>query len=172
MIHIYYGDGKGKTTAAMGLALRAAGAKQKVVVGQFLKNGTSSEVEALSQLSCVTYVKPQEFYGFTYAMTKEQKEKAAIYYKKYLDEIQELGRREDTFLIVLDELLDVCNKDLLEEEAVRLFLTEMKEKEKEVVLTGRNPKEAFLKMADYVTQMQKEKHPYDRGIPARKGVEL
>lgn len=176
MIHIYHGDGKGKTTAAFGLALRAIGAGRNVFVVQFLKKEGSSESRILEPFSNQVYIKkPDHFFGFTFRMTEEEKAILRDDYKNVLKELEswitEQGEQE--CLCILDEAIHACNHKILDETCLISLLEHTKQcKDKvELVLTGRNPSKELLATADYVTEMKKEKHPYDFGVKARKGIE-
>lgn len=169
-VHIYCGDGKGKTTAAIGLAVRAAGCHKKVLVTRFLKTDQSGEVMALCGLPDVTVMPCKRSFGFFSKMSEEQKKEAGIYYSKLLQTTLNRAVEERFDLLVLDEIMAVCNFGLVEEEKVLAFLASRPEN-MEVVLTGRDPSEKFVEMADYVSEIRKIKHPYDKGIRARKGIE-
>jgi cob(I)alamin adenosyltransferase len=169
LIHIYCGDGKGKTTAAVGLAVRAAGAGKHVVFTQFFKDGSSSEIKVLQGVENIQILHCNTVRGFWKRMTDTEKARARADYTQLLSEVIRLAMDAD--LLVLDEIISACNHGAVAEAAVADFLRS-KPENLEVVLTGRNPSERLLSHADYVTQMQKIKHPYDRGIPARKGVEF
>ena len=169
MVHLYAGNGKGKTTAAVGLAVRMAGSGGKVLFGQFLKSGKSSEVKALRQISNIELFLPKQFFGFTFRMDAKTKIQAAEYYREYFCEIKE---KISSYyqMVILDEAIDVCNAEMIPEKEVINFLMEYGPG-LEIVLTGRNPSEAVGNIADYYTEMKKIKHPYDRGIRARNGIE-
>lgn len=167
MLHIYSGNGKGKTTAGMGLVLRQLGCNHKVLIAQFLKDGKSSEIQALKQFSLVTLCATDMPKVFYFQMNEEQK-------KQTLNAIVDLFSWTTKHVmnydcILLDEILDVINLGLLDEEIVCSFLSEWKEKE--IVMTGRNPSKRLLALCDYHTEMVEKKHPYQKGIPARIGVE-
>ena len=170
MIHVYYGDGKGKTTAAMGLALRMLAAGGRVVIVQFLKDGGSGEVRMLSSRLGVPVFACAPMGKFTWEMTNEE---LATVRKAHdenlvaaLDEVEALGAR----LLVLDEVLDALAMGLVDEEAITRVL-KMGASELEVVLTGRNPSEDIVSRADYLTEMKCRKHPFEQGVPSREGVE-
>lgn len=167
MIHIYCGDGKGKTTASVGLCVRAAGRGKRVVFTQFFKDGSSGEVKLLKTLPGVTVLCCPYHHGFYFRMNEEQKERARQDYTQLLE--QALSQ-ENTQLLVLDEVISACGHHTVPEERLLDFLRENGSR-MEIVLTGRNPSAALLDAADYVTRMEKVKHPFDRGIPAREGVE-
>lgn len=168
LIHLYCGDGKGKTTAALGLALRAAGSGRKVLLLQFLKDGKSSEFAALGSVPGIETVPQKRAFGFTWTLTEEEKAEARDYYTGLLETA--FARAGDFDLLVLDEALGACAAGLLEEKRL-LELLRGRPEDLEAVLTGRGPSQALLDAADYVTEMKKVKHPYERGVPARPGIE-
>lgn len=170
LIHIYCGEGKGKTSAALGLALRAAGAGMKVLFVQFLKDGSSSEISMLQRLGIETACCP-DIRKFVFQMTEAERLQAGEEYSRLLSAALRRCREEGFGLLVLDEVLPACRLGLVPEEALMDFLRS-KPSELEVVLTGRESSPAFLELADYVTEMRKLRHPYDRGIQARKGIEF
>ena len=169
MIHLYFGDGKGKTTAACGLALRASQSDMKVLFAQFFKNGKSGEVKALSGIPSVEVKVPSLFYGRYKNMSDEQKEEIRNCYTLFSKKI--ISMSVDYDLIVLDEAVSVYKYGLIDRAELIAFLKAEKGK-KEIVLTGRSPSQELLDVADYITEMRKVKHPYDKGIQARKGIEF
>ncbi len=171
LIHIYEGDGKGKTTAAVGLSIRYAGNGGQVVYTQFLKRNDSGELKILEQIENICLIRCSKNFGFTFRMTEEQKKEAAEYYNAHLKKVLEKAGELSQGLLVLDEVLDAYNSNMIDHQMLLQFLKE-KPEGLEVVLTGRNPSEELLVLADYVTFMEKRKHPYDKGITARRGVEL
>lgn len=168
MIHIYCGDGKGKTTAAVGLSVRMAGAGKQVVFGQFFKNGSSSEIGVLSAISGIEAMHCVTVPGLYSRLTSDEREQARQDYTAYLYALLEKGKDAD--LLVLDEAVSALNHGTIPMEPILEFL-DLYGNCKEIVLTGRNPSAALLDRADYVTEMVKRKHPFDSGIHARKGVE-
>lgn len=169
MIHIYCGDGKGKTTAAMGLAARMAGRGKNVLIGQFFKDGSSGEIQALKILPGIQTLHCHTVPGLFARMTEEQRAKAKLDYTEYLGVLLEKGREAD--LLVLDEAISALNRGIIPEEPLLSYL-QAQGQTQEIVLTGRNPKAELLAQADYVTEMVKRKHPFDRGVKARRGVEF
>lgn len=168
LIHIYCGDGKGKTTAAMGLALRSAGSGRRVLLLQFLKDGSSSEFTSLAHVPGIDAFRHTRLFGFTWTLTGAEMTEARTYYADVLAEV--FAKAADYDLLVLDEALGALSAGLLDEGQL-LSLLAGRPEALEVVLTGRGPSQALLDAADYVTEMRKIKHPFERGIPAREGIE-
>ena len=168
MLHIYCGDGKGKTTCSMGLAVRAAGHGRKVVVAQFLKCGNSGERVILQQLPNVTCLPVPEITKFVFAMTEEEKAQTRTQMTDILRRATEESRDAD--LLVLDELNGAISTGMVALEDVLAFL-DSRPQQLEVVITGRDPAPELQARADYITEMTKVKHPFDKGQTARKGVE-
>ena len=165
LLHLYWGDGKGKTTAAMGLALRALGSGKRVVIVQFLKGGNSGEIPLLAQLGAEIY-RGKAGQKFVFQMTPE--EKAATRELQNQNLAAAIAQPAD--LLILDECLDTVEAGLLTVQAVYTLL-QNRPKGLEVVLTGRAAPPALLELADYHTRMQLVRHPFERGIPARFGIE-
>ena len=170
LIHVYYGNGKGKTTCGMGLCLRAAGAGSKVLIYQFMKDGRGHErriLESLPNVSCANAVRDT---SFSFRMSDEEKRKERERYQSELELVFERMRQETWDVLFLDEVLYAISCDLLPESVLTRFL-DAKPEGLEVILTGNDPSEEVRKRADYVSRIVKEKHPYDRGIHARSGIE-
>ena len=168
LIHIYCGDGKGKTTAAIGLAVRCAGSGRKVLILQFLKDGKSSEFASLSHVPGIEAVPQTRTFGFTWTLAPEEKQEAAAYYASLLEDA--FFRAGGFDLLILDEVLGACAAGLLDESRL-LSLLDGKPEPLEIVLTGRGPSQALLERADYMTEMKMVKHPFQRGVSAREGIE-
>lgn len=169
LIHLYCGDGKGKTSAAVGLAVRAAGAGKRVIFTQFFKDGTSSEVHPLSSLPGVRTMHAQTVKGLFRSMSQQQREQAREDYTALFRQVAAAAKEAD--LLILDEIVSACNRGVVPETLVTDFLRSRPDR-LEVVLTGRDPSPELLKLADYITEMRKLRHPYDRGMAARKGIEF
>lgn len=169
-VHIYCGDGKGKTTAAIGLAVRAAGRGKKVLIARFLKTQDSGEVAALSELPLITVQPCTKTFGFYSRMTEEQKIQAKEYYQELLELSWKKAKEESFDMLILDEIMAACNYGLVQEERL-LELISRRENSMEIILTGRNPSEKLIEKADYVSEIKKVKHPYDLGTGAREGIE-
>lgn len=164
MLHLYWGNGKGKTTAAMGLALRALGHGRRVVIVQFLKDGTSGEIAPLRAAGAAVYACPNA--KFTWLMDEADKAAAREASARALG--QALAEPFD--LLVLDEACAALKSGILDEALLRRVVAFAKNG-REVVLTGRDPAPWLQEAADYSTEMRAHKHPYADGIAAREGVE-
>jgi len=171
LVHVYYGNGKGKTTAALGLCVRACGCGKKAVIVQFLKSSPTGEVQSLACLDNVTLLRGKGAGLFVSQMTEEQKAETRRIHGENLQKAVEMARRGDCDLLVLDEAMDALQLGVLEEGLVRDLL-DNKPRELEVVITGHKPIDWVLEKADYITEMVKIRHPYDRGVPARRGIEF
>jgi cob(I)alamin adenosyltransferase len=169
LLHVYIGDGKGKTTASIGLSVRAAGRDKNVIFTQFLKSGTTGEQQALEKLG-VQVIRSTIPLGFTHQMDEEEKNLCRNEQRKILGRVREALRAGKIDLVVLDEVIDALNTNMLDEDELRSFI-ENKPEELELALTGRCPPEWITDRADYVSEIKKVKHPFDRGIQARAGIE-
>ena len=168
--HIYFGDGKGKTTAAMGLAIRAAGNDKKVFIIQFLKGGPTGELKILLQQPNINILRGKPNTPFTWNMTEEQKKEITAYQTQQLKQAILHAQNSQCDLLILDEIMASYNLDLIDKDMLKEFILN-KPEALELVLTGRDPADYMIEAADYVTEMKKIKHPFDAGIPARLGVE-
>ena len=168
MLHLYCGNGKGKTTAAMGLALRAAGRGKRVVIAQFLKGADSGERLALARLPQVTLLPVPDAVKFSFRMSEDERRSEAQRYQDLLKLISRTAR--GCFLLVLDEACAACRHQLVDEALLRQAAA-MAKQGREVVLTGRDPAPWMQEAADYSTELRAVRHPYTQGTPAREGIE-
>lgn len=186
-IQVYTGDGKGKTTAAIGLAVRAVGAGKKVCIIQFMKSLAYSEQKVLSSLPGITLItvgKPY-FIAKEGILTKEQLEAwgdqvtvypaghpPADYRAMILDgvdkAVEAVAGGYD--MVILDEYNMACWYDLATDEDTERILA-ARRPETELIVTGRNAPQKLLDAADLITEMKKIRHYYDSGVAARKGIE-
>lgn len=171
LVHIYYGDGKGKTTTGMGLITRAAGYGYKVLLYQFMKNNKTSERAILEKVPNITIIDGLEQEKFSFQMTQEEKDERRAFYNGRFKEVTEKAVSGDYDVLFLDEAIYTVTAGLLDEEPILEFLDGKPEK-LEVILTGNTPSPALLERADYVSEIKKRKHPFDKGVRARKGIEL
>lgn len=170
-IQIYTGSGKGKSSAALGAALRMAGSGGSVVLARFLKPAKSSELDALAFLPSITVCPVTQFFGFTFRMTEEEKRRAYVYYTKLFDEAICTAKERHAQMLVLDELNCACHAGVIDCAHVYQSLQTLKGR-MEIVITGRNAPEELIALADYVTELKKIRHPFDEGLAARKGIEF
>ena len=170
LIHIYCGDGKGKTTAAVGLAVRCAGRGNKVLLVQFLKSRDSGELYSLAKLPDSEVMRGKESKKFTFQMNEEEKHALLIEHNKMFEQVLAKIKNGGYSLLILDEVIGALNAKVFEMPKLIEFLRQ-KPENLEVVLTGRNPAPELVEIADYVSEMRKVKHPMDKGIMAREGIE-
>lgn len=170
LLHIYCGDGKGKTSAATGLAVRAAGTGMHVLFARFLKNESSGELKILDQIEKIDVIHMTESFGFYKYLSSEEQEKVREVYGRLWNEIEDRIQEGAYDLLVIDEFMAAYNYGMIPHEQALEFLKNRPEG-LEVALTGRNPGEELVAIADYVSEVKKIKHPYDQGIVARKGIE-
>ena len=170
LIHLYLGDGKGKTTAAVGLAIRAAGRKRKVVFAQFLKGRKTGEVAPLKGLG-VRVIRSEKNRGFYCYMKEEERVDFRAEQLRLFEEIREaVFGAEPVDLLVLDEAVDVLDMNMIDDAVLQSFIMQ-KPEALEVVLTGRAAPDWLMERADYITEMKKVKHPFDKGVAARESIE-
>ena len=170
LIHIYCGDGKGKTSAATGLAVRAAGCGKQVLFARFLKNEESGELEILDRIPEIHVIHLERSYGFYRTLTEEEQAEVRQMYEALWQDIVQKAETDVYDVLVMDEFMAAYNYGLIGHDAAFVFLREKPER-LEVVLTGRDPDEDLVELADYVSEIRKVKHPFDRGIRARRGIE-
>jgi len=171
LIHVYHGDGKGKTTAALGLAVRAAGCGKSVVVVQFLKNWSCGEHNSIEELTNITLFLGKPAGGkFVHEMSVAEKQNTKISQDKSLKNAIDLVKKGQCDVLVLDEVIDAHRLGVLDVSMLNNLIFH-KPDSLELVITGHKPDEKLLERADYVTEMVKRKHPYDEGVGARLGIE-
>ncbi len=166
-VHIYTGNGKGKTTAALGLSLRALGAGKKVYFAQFVKGETYSEVKAIQQFLPKITIKQYGLQCFIHEKPSQADINAA---RAGLKEIFEIIASGEYDLIVLDEANIAIYYTLFTDEEL-IHIIKQKPEETEIVITGRYATDKLIDFADLVTEMKEVKHYYNQGVQARKGIE-
>ena len=208
LVHLYYGEGKGKSTAAAGLALRALSAGFRVYIVRFLKGGGSESGEVGLLRQCGAKIVDGKTTGkFTFQMSESEKEETRLRQDGLLAEflpeesstgeeserlaLEEVNAGEESDrcaleevnigeesnsgkvpeLLVLDEALAAVNYGMLSEELLKQVVMKRPEN-REIVLTGRDPKRWMLEEAVYITEFRCKRHPYEKGIQARRGIEL
>lgn len=169
MIHLYYGNGKGKTTAAIGLIVRHVGSGGKAVLAQFLKSIPTGELACLEKLDVPVYRNTLP-HGFFPSMDSDMKARVTEMHNATLNTVTQLAREHKCSLLVLDELCAALSLELIDHDDVTALLDD--HGEAELVITGRDPSEELLAAADYITEMRLVRHPFTKGIKARKGIEF
>lgn len=173
MIHLYTGDGKGKTTAAIGQLVRMTGYGEEVLFCQFMKGRDCGEVNCLRKLSNVTVLRSNRDFGFYRSMTEKDKQELTDLHNAFLKELLTAAEEKRVALMVLDEITYPVTYGLIDLELLKQLLALAKRTDRpELVLTGRNAPDFLLQAADYVTEMKAVKHPFEKGISARKGIEF
>ena len=176
LIHIYTGDGKGKTTAALGLSLRAIGAGKKVAIVQFMKKPSYSEHKAIKKYKLPILI---ESFGIGYYKIlgdKKPKESHVKAAKKALQRARDIIDNNDYDLVILDEINVAIGFGLIDVNDVIPICTHIRcgskmVKQTELILTGRHAHPKLKKHADLITEMKKVKHYFDDGVKARRGIE-
>jgi len=169
LVQVFFGDGKGKTTAALGEAIRALGNGLKVHLVQFMKPNETGEIVALKEFPNFSFKQ----FGAEKWYKEDDKESVAEHKKAAKDALTYLKScfDKDYDIIIADEILYAVQFSLISENDVIKLIKE-KPKEKELILTGSHkPFPEIFKFADLITEVKKIKHPFDRGIAARKGIE-
>ncbi len=166
-IHVYTGDGKGKTTAAFGLALRAVGAGLKVYIAQFVKGMKYSELNSIKKFNDLITLKQ---YGRSCFIKREPEQADIDIAQNGFDEIKEIIKTAKYNLVILDEINIAVSYNLIDEDDL-IKLMESKPDDLELVITGRYATPNIIEIADLVTEMKEIKHYYQNGIKARLGIE-
>lgn len=166
-IQVYTGNGKGKTTAAIGLAVRAAGAGLRVYFGQFIKNRKCSEHKALARFSDLITV---EQFGTGFILSEKANDRAVVAAMNGFVEAATAILSGEYDVVILDEINIVLRKNMIDLKDL-LLLLDQKPAKTEVVMTGRSAPQALIRRADLVTEMKMVKHYMDAGVPARTGIE-
>jgi cob(I)alamin adenosyltransferase len=168
-LQVYTGNGKGKTTAAMGLAFRAAGHGLKTFVAQFLKGQPTGEIDAAKKLD--SFIRIEQFGREGFITIKDSPDDEDVSRAKAgLSQALEAMRSGDFQIVVLDEVNTAVHFKILPEEDVLDFI-DQRPAAVELVLTGRYAPASFIDRADLVTEMKPVKHYFDRGVKAREGIE-
>lgn len=169
MIHLYTGDGKGKTTAAVGLCVRAAGSGMRVIFSQFMKGNDTGELHVLGELSNVRILRSAKQFGFYKTLSEAEKAELTDIHNALLDRILEAVAGGECDMMILDEITYPVNWGLADVSKVKRLIDMAADLE--IVFTGRDPAAFFVECADYVTEMKALRHPFEKGIAARKGIE-
>ena len=169
LLHLYIGDGKGKTTAAVGLCVRAKGAGLRPVLFQFLKGQSTCELVSLEKLGIPVF-RTEDVKKFIPYMTPEELSSCKESHNSCFALAKQALQSGEYDLIAMDEVLDAVGTGMVEERAL-LEALRARAPHTEVVLTGRGPCDELREMADYISDVHAVKHPYTKGITARYGIE-
>ncbi|MCM8899984.1 cob(I)yrinic acid a,c-diamide adenosyltransferase [Caldicoprobacter algeriensis] len=170
-VQVYTGDGKGKTTAALGQGLRAVGRGLKVVMVQFLKGIESGELEAVKRLDPqFTIMRFAETRKFFWQLTDEEKEQLKEKTQQEMQQLEQLMKKGSCDVLILDEIMAAIHGGLVSVEQICRLIDD-KPKGMELILTGRNVPREIADRADLITEMRNVKHYLNKGVPARKGIE-
>lgn len=173
MVHVYCGDGKGKTTAAVGLAVRALSNGYFVVFVQFLKSGRTGEVETLKTLNNVEIIRAEGPIKFTFQMNEKEREECLGLDNELLKRALSVFLAHEKSMLILDESMGALSEGLLDFDELKEAVERWGHAtNREIVLTGRDPSKEIVNLADYVSRIDKIKHPYDFGVNAREGIEF
>jgi len=172
LVHVYTGDGKGKSTSAFGLAIRAAGAGKRVFIVQFLKSAPSSELKSLKKLGpniqVFRFEKPRDF---VWNLSPEQKDELKKEVREAFLFACDSMKNGDCDMLIMDETMGAISNGFIGVDELVEALDNRGENV-EVILTGRDVPEKIIEAADYVSEIKCIKHPYQKGIGARKGIEF
>ncbi len=171
LVHVYFGDGKGKTTATVGLAARASGNGLNVLFVQFLKDNKSSERKSLAKLKNITLLDAPDSIKFYVYMSETEKKQAADLSMDIFNKARDLLVDNRYDIVVLDEILAALECELIDLDIVLEFIKN-RPKTLEVILTGRNCPDEILALSDYASEIKCIKHPFDSGHKARAGIEF
>ncbi len=171
LVHIYTGDGKGKTTAAVGLGVRAWGRGLNVCMFQFLKGSDSGELNALKSFEPGFVVKRgRKIDKFTWNMSPDEKQQAKEFTEELFSEAVKSAMSGELDLLILDEVMGAISNGFVAVDDV-LALIKNRPQKVEMVLTGRNAPAGLVAAADYVSEIRAVKHPMEKGVTAREGIE-
>jgi len=171
LVHIYTGNGKGKTTACAGLALRMAGSGGRVLYSFMQKGVKSSEVKLMGTIENIDIMQVCTMTKFSYLQNTEEKLEYKRQHTQGLKKIIELCKSKKYDMVIIDEAVGAILEKAITIESV-LELINKRPENCEIVLSGRKPPAELIAVADYVSEIKAIKHPFDKGISARKGIEF
>lgn len=172
LIQVYIGNGKGKSTAAIGQGIRAVGQDMKVIMIQFLKTSSTGEIQTLKKLEpdfkVFRFEKPR---GFFWTLNEEEKKELKNEVMNGINFAKKVLDTQECDMLILDEILGVIENNLITEDEICRFL-DNKPEGTEVILTGRRLPKRIKEKAHYISRIEEVKHPIHSGIKARKGIEF
>lgn len=171
-VQIYTGNGKGKTTAAVGQGIRSCGDGLKVYMVQFLKGGDTGELHSLKKLEpdfkVFRFERPR---GFFWTLSDEEKKELKVDIDKAFDFCKNVFENRECDLLIMDEIMGVITNKLLTVDEIVKFI-KSKPKSMELIMTGRDVPDEIIAEADLVTEMREIKHYFSKGVHARRGIEF
>ena len=171
-VQIYTGNGKGKTTASVGLAVRAAGNEYNVFMVQFLKTSKTGEIEAAKKMAPFFNIfRFEKKRGFFWTLNSEEKSELKQEVQKAYEFCLEALHGEKCDILIMDEVMGALNNKLISEKQL-LELIEVKPDNVELILTGRDAPISIIDKANLVTEMKDIKHYFNEGVPSREGIEF
>lgn len=170
-VQVYTGNGKGKTTAAVGLGVRAAGDGYNVFMVQFLKSGSTGELESIKKLSPNFKIfRFEKKRGFFWTLNDEEKAELKLEIQEAYRFCLDTLKNNECDILIMDEIMGALSNELISKKQI-LQLIAAKPYNMELILTGRNVPEDIVDKADLVTEMREIKHYFSKGVPAREGIE-
>jgi len=170
-VQVYTGNGKGKTTSALGLSIRAAGSGMNVIIAQFLKAMNTSELNILNRIDNIKIMRYSECKKFFWDMNDDEKKELRCKMKQMLEDAVKVSIEEKIDLVVFDELLGALHGEFITKDEI-ISLLENKPEYCEYVITGRSAPDWLIEKADLVSSIEPIKHYMDAGVTARKGIEF
>lgn len=171
LVQVYCGYGKGKTTAAIGQGIRATGRGLKVIMIQFLKGGPSGELKSLAKLEpefkVFRFEKDRDFY---FALSVAEKDELKTEVINALQFAKKVFDTKECDILILDEILSVVENNIIDDTELKAFIRS-KPCSMELILTGRKLPLSLAEDMDYISEISQAKHPYEKGIDAREGIE-
>lgn len=171
MKHLIYGDGKGKTTCAVGMAIRYAATGNNILFVQFLKSDNSGERKILKSIHGITLTECPAKLKFVRDMDDNEFERCCSFYKDLLKQVIAHIENNNYGMIILDEVLSLVDCGVASDEEILEVIAKCND-ETELVITGHTAAIGITALCDYITQFKKIRHPYDKGVTARKGIEF
>lgn len=171
-VQIYTGNGKGKTTAAVGLAVRAAGNGYNVFMVQFLKGSKTGEIESAKKMAPFFNIfRFEKKRGFFWTLNADEKVELKEDVQKAYEFCRKTLKEEKCDILIMDEVMGALSNNLISEQQL-IELIDNKPDNIELVLTGRNAPKSIINKANLVTEMKDIKHYFNEGVPSREGIEF
>lgn len=170
-VQIYTGNGKGKTTAALGLALRAAGHNFNVKIVQFLKGGVTGELNSVKKLDTVELLRVSDANKYVWKLSPQEKKDMQEKSLEMFDRIKTWFKNDEIDILILDEIMAAIKYDIVSIDDV-LSLLDARPQTIEVIMTGRDVPQELFECAHLVSEIKNAKHYYNAGVKARKGIEF